>query len=121
MPFLYKVAASDLFLENSGDEANRNSSENIMTTAAFSQCNAYIANNVLADHTVVFNERAINAFSLGSFQYVINADVEIQPTNAASFNRRYVCRIKFLNGDDTTELSNPDNWSTNGISGLDNI
>jgi len=121
MPFVYKIAASDLFLEDSGDEINRQSNENIMTIAAFSQCNNEIANDILADYTVIFPDRPLNAFSLGNFQYVINADIEIQPANAASFNRKYVCRIQYLKDDDTTVLSEIDNWSFKGFSGLDNI
>lgn len=121
MPFVYKIAASDLFLEDSGDEVNRQSSETLMTLAAFNQCNNHVANDILTDYTVIFPDRPLNAFSLGSFQYVINADIEIQPANAASLNRRYVCRIQYLNGDDTTVLSESDNWSFKGFSGLDNL
>jgi len=121
MPFIYEIAASDLFLEDTGDEVNRQSSETIMTTAAYKQCNAYIANDVLDNTTVKFSDQPINAFSLGSFRYVINADIQIQPANAASFTRRYVCRIKLTNNDENANLAEADNWSIEGLSGLDNL
>jgi len=121
MPYIYEIAASDLFLEDSGDEMNRQSASNQMTLAAFSQCNAYIANNELPDYTVTFSQAAINAFSLGNFRYVVNADIDIQPADSTAFTRRYVCRIKFSNDEDNTDTSTPDNWSIEGLSGLENI
>jgi len=121
MPYIYEIAASDLFLEDSGDDMNRQSASNQMTIAAFSQCNTYIANNDLSDYTVTFSQAAINAFSLGNFRYVVNADINIQPSDSAALTRRYVCRIKYANDEDNTDTSNPDNWSIEGLSGLDNI
>lgn len=119
MPTIHDIAASDFFLEDSGDEANRMSADSLMTNAAFNQCNNYIANDELSDQTVSFSDNPINAFGLGNFRYVINADIEIQPVDSASFTRRYVCRIQYSNGSDTTGLSDSDNWSVDGISGLD--
>ena len=120
MPFVYDIVASDLFLEESGDEANRVSSITQMTDIAFSQCNNHIVNEILPDHTTTFPKSPLNAFSLGNFRYVINADIDIQSADAASFTRRYVCRIHY-NNDDNNEASNPDNWTIEGFSGLDSI
>jgi len=121
IPYVYDIAASDLFLEDSGDEMNRSSSSNPMTDSAFSQCNTYIANEVLSDFTISFPEKPINVFSLGNFRYVINADIDIQPADAASFTRRYVCRIQHSNDEDATGTADPENWSVDGLSGLDNL
>ena len=118
MPLAVDVASSDFFLETSDDEQNRQSSTNIMTNKAFEQCNSYIANSFFSDHTLTFPDKPINAFSLGNYQYVINADLEILPADAAAFSKKYVCRIKYLNDDDTTGLEDIDNWSIGGISGL---
>lgn len=121
MPFIQDVASSDLFLEQSGDEQNRLSSSNIMTESAFSQCNNHVATELLSEMNFSFPIKPINAFSLGNFQYVINADIEIVPTDSAAFTRRYVCRIKYEEGSDQSGLSNSENWSINAISGLDNL
>ncbi|MCK5121273.1 MAG: hypothetical protein KAQ91_04785 [Methylococcales bacterium] len=121
MPFVQDIASSDLFLETSGDEMNRVSDQNQMTIEAFRQCNSYISTEVLPSTSLTFPEHSINAFSLGNYQYVINADLEISPDNAAAFTRRYVCRIKYLNGSDNSEVSVADNWSIEATSGLDNI
>ncbi len=120
MPIVYDIIASDFFLEDSGDDANRVSASTQMTNAAFNQCNNYIASDVLPDHTLTFPKSPLNAFSLGNFRYVINADIDIQPVDAASFTRRYVCRIQY-DDDDSSEASNPDDWSVEGFSGLDDI
>ncbi len=121
MPILYDIAASDFFLEDSEDEANRISTNSTMTDAAYDQCNFYVANELLPDLTFTFSKQPLNAFSLGNYSYVINADLKIIPNNAASYTRRYVCRIKYLNEDDNTGLSDFENWSIDGFSGLDNI
>lgn len=121
MPYIYDIASSDLFLEDTGDDQNRYSEATFMTDNAYKLCQTYISEEELSDYSLTFAEKAINTFSLGNFQYVINADVEIAPTDGASFARRFVCRIKYLNGADKTEILNADNWDVNGISGLDNI
>ena len=121
LPFVQDIASSNLFMEDTGDEENRTSTLNGMTEAAFSQCNEYIATEILPETTLTFPLNPLNAFSLGAFQYVINADVEIIPANAASFTRRYVCRIKYLNGSDQLGVAQSENWSVYATSGLDNI
>ena len=121
VPFAYDIAASDIFLEDSGDEASRISTNNNMTNEAFEQCNNHIANEILADdYTLIFAKTPANAFSLGSYRYVINADIEIQPTDGASFRRLYVCRIKYSMTDDS-DPSIADNWSVEGLSGLNDV
>ena len=110
MPIVYDIVASDFFLEDSGDEVNRTSSSTLMTNAAFNQCNTYVANDVLSDHTITFPKSPLNAFSLGNYKYVINADIEVTPESPPSVTRRYVCRIKFHNDDENTDASDSENW-----------
>lgn len=121
MPFVYDVISSGLFLEDSGDEKHRTSTDTPMTSKAFQQCNNYISNELFTEHTFTFSQQPINAFSLGNYEYIINADVEISPADAASFSKRYACRIKYLNKDDLDGVSDLENWSINGLSGLDDI
>ncbi|MCK4842705.1 MAG: hypothetical protein KAT04_12615 [Methylococcales bacterium] len=121
MPVVKDIASSDFFMDDSGDEQNRLSVTSLMTNAAHSQCNTYISNELLPDHALSFSKQPLNLFSLGNFQYLVNADLEITPENTASFTRRYACRIKYDEGDDKSGLSDPENWSISGISGLDNL
>ncbi len=121
MPFVYDIVSSDLFLEDSGDDKSSFSEHSIMTDAAFEQCNFYIANELHPDQTFTFPSKPLNAFKLGNFQYVINADVEILPADSAAFTKKYVCRIKYHNQHDTAGISDFDNWSIDGLSGLENL
>lgn len=121
MPFVYDIISSDLFLEDLGDDKSSISVNTQMTDSAFDQCNFFIANELYPDHTFTFSSQPLNAFKLGSFQYVINADVEILPPNAASFTKKYVCRIKYHNQHDTSGIADFANWSVDGLSGLDDI
>lgn len=121
LPVVYDIVASDLFLEDSGDDAIEYSVTTDMTGYAFDQCNMYIAKDLGSDIAVTYSAQPVNAWAIGNFQYVINADIDIMPPNEQPFTRRYVCRIKYDNGDDQSGATDPDNWSVSGISGLDNL
>lgn len=121
MPVVYDIIASDFFMEDSGDEENRISTSNLLTNAAYDQCNDYIEKEFSPEISVTFPDKSLNAFSLGNFQYVINADITILPENAAPYSKRYVCRIKYLQGSDNMGLADSENWSIDGLSGLDDI
>lgn len=118
MPFLYKVAASDLFLEDSSDAASDLPISNALTDLALKYCNAHIKSNTFANSNVSFSDRAINSWSLGNYHYVINAELENTPSNGASSIHRYVCRIHYVKGDDQTGINDIENWNIEGISGL---
>lgn len=121
LPVVLDIVGSDLFLEDTGDEKSEKSDTNLMTTNAFYQCNNHIANELLPDVTLSFPRTFINAFGLGAYQYVVNADLEIQPDNAPIFFKRYVCKIKYSEDSDTSNISDSDNWSVIGVSGLDDL
>lgn len=121
MPFVYKVASSDLFLFDSGDDGSREATSNAMTTEAFNQCNTYIKDELGSDVTVNLSPSAINSWGLGNFEYLINAEVSISDTNTAPVTQKYACRIQYSNGSDTTEVTNKDNWSVLGVSGIDRL
>ncbi|MCF6203325.1 MAG: hypothetical protein L3J59_06585, partial [Methylococcaceae bacterium] len=76
---------------------------------------------ILPNETLSFSESPTSAFSMGNFEYIISSDVEISPPDEASYTRKYSCRIRYLEKDDTTNITDPDNWSISGIAGLDNI
>lgn len=120
MPFVHDIVASDLFLEDSGSEKNRISTNTEMTDRAFEQCNIYIANETFPEHNITFAKKPIGAFALGNYGYIINAELEILPANDAAYTQKYACKIKYLNKDDSSGISDPDNWSISGVSGLSN-
>jgi len=118
-PLLFKVAASDLFLVESKDEANAMAISNDMTALAYGHCNNYIKNEVGEDKSVSFTGQATNAWSLGNYEYIVNADVEISGKDSPGAIQHYVCRIQYSEGDDLSGVSNFDNWNVVGLTGIE--
>lgn len=122
MPWVYKIVASDLFLEDSGDQGSQLPVSTDMTHFAFSQCNAYIAKDMGEKKLpVVFPKEPINSWAMGNYEYVINAEIQVTPTNSAATTKRYACNIKYKNKSDKTGVADINNWSINGLSGLDDL
>lgn len=120
MPLALDVAKSGLFLKDSKEEASQLPVTTPLTGLAFMQCNKYIKSQLDPETSVTFPEKPINAWSLGGYQYVINAEVTI--TGAASTStKKYACRITYDNGDDQEGVNDLDNWTIDGLSGLDDL
>ena len=118
-PLLFKVAASDLFLVESKDEANAMAISNDMTALAYGHCNNYIKNELGEEKSVSFTGQATNAWSLGNYEYIVNADVEISGKDSPGAIQHYVCRIQYSEGDDLSGVSNFDNWNVVGLTGIE--
>ncbi len=121
MPWVYKIVASDLFLEDSGDSGSQIPVSTDMTRFAFTQCNTHVAKDLGSKFSVVFPKEPINSWAMGNYEYVINADIQITPSGAAAITKRYACNIKYKNKADKTGVSDINNWSVNGISGLSDL
>lgn len=121
MPWVLKVVASDLFLEDTDDPGSQTPVSTDMTRFAFNQCNAYITKDLGAKFSVVFPKEPLNSWAMGNYEYVINAEIEITPTGLAAITKRYACNIKYKNKGDVTGVSDADNWSINGVSGLSDL
>ncbi len=121
MPWMYKIAASDLFLVESKDEANPMAISNDMTAIAFSHCNSYINSKIDSENSASFANQPTNAWSIGNYEYIINAEVEIASKDSPSTIYQYVCRIQYDNGDDISGANNIDNWSIEGITGIPDL
>jgi len=119
VPLVKEIAASDFFLTDTETKANSQSIDTQMTEYAFIHCNDYIQNELDSDYTTTFSSAPINAWDIGGYQYVINAEIEISSDTSAPIIKKYVCRIKYDNGSDMEGIMNSDNWSVYGLSGLD--
>lgn len=117
-PLVTQIAASDLFLVESKDDANPMAISNDMTALAFSHCNTYIKNDLGEDKSVSFAGQPTNAWTLGNYEYIVNADVEISSKDAPGSMHHYVCRIQYSNGDDTSSASNFEEWNIIGVTGV---
>lgn len=123
MPFVYKVVASDLFLVDSNDKASQSPISTHLTELAFNNCNKHIKDELAPKLSITFPDKPINAWSLGNYQYVINAEI----TTASSADpsktntHKYACRITYKNGDDQEGVADINNWTIDGLSGLENM
>lgn len=121
MPWVYKVVASDLFLEDNDDPGSQIPVSTDMTRLAFTQCNAYITKDLGSEVSVVFPKEPINSWAVGNYEYMINADIQVTPTGSAAITKRYACNIKYKNKSDKSGVADADNWSVDGLSGLSDL
>ncbi len=121
MPFVYKVVQSDLFLVDSKDQGGQVAISTPLTGLAFTHCNSHIKSKFGPNVSINFPNKPLNAWSLGNYQYVINAEINITNTTASTITKKYVCRINYKNGDNEEGSLDPNNWSIEGLSGLDAI
>ncbi|MCK9619749.1 MAG: hypothetical protein M0R47_04345 [Methylobacter sp.] len=121
MPLVYKVIQSDLFLVDSKDQGGQDPISNSLTKLAFSHCNNFIRSKLGSDVSVNFPEKPLNAWSLGNYQYVVNAEIDITSATASTVTKKYVCRINYKNGDNEEGSVDFANWSIEGLSGLDSF
>lgn len=120
LPLVYGVAKSDAFLVQSNDQGSQIPISNAMTNLAFMHCNTYIKSELGSDASVTFSEKPLNVWSLGNYEYVVNA--ELNMTNSAnSATKKYACRIAYENGDNLDGSPDFNNWSIKGIDGIDEI
>jgi hypothetical protein len=121
MPFVYKVIQSDLFLVDSKDQGSQLPISTPLSDIAFMHCNNYIKSKLGSDVSVSFADKPLNAWSLGNYQYVINAEIDITSPTAGTITKKYACRINYKNGDNDEGALDFANWSIEGLSGLDSI
>jgi hypothetical protein len=119
MPFVYRVIQSDLFLVESKDQGGQTSISTPLTGLAYKHCNTHIKSQLGPDVSISFPEKPLNAWSLGNYQYVINAEIDITSATASTISKKYVCRITYKNGDNEEGSLDFANWSIEGLSGLD--
>ncbi len=121
MPYIYKIAASDLFLVDSKDEASRLPISTPLSDIAFQQCNNYIKSELGPDVVITFPDKPLNAWTLGNYHYLVNAEIFISGNTSNTGAKKYACRINYDNGDNAEGALDSDNWSIVGLSGIDDI
>ncbi len=121
MPLVYKVAASDLFLVDSKDQASRLPISTHLSEIAFKQCNNYIKSELGSDVSIIFPDKPLNAWTLGNYQYLISAEVTITGNTESAGTKKYVCRINYDEGDNEEGALDSKNWSIIGLSGMNDL
>ncbi len=119
MPLVYDIIKSDLFLVDSKDKGSQLPISTPLTDLAFTHCNSYIKSRLSNDTSAIFPNKPSNAWSLGNYQYVINAEIIMKSPTGTNTKKKYVCRITYQNGDDTVGANDFNNWSIDGLSALE--
>lgn len=119
MPLVYEVVKSDAFLVDSNDKASQMPISNNLTDLAFNYCKDYIPTKMPEGTKAIFLDKPINSWSLGNYQYVINLEANVLSGEEAG-HKKFVCRISYNKGDDQSGIKDFDNWSIDGIAGLNN-
>ncbi len=121
IPLVSDIASSALFLKHTETQADSQSENTPMSNYAFMHCNNYIKDELGSDITVTIPPEPINAWDIGGYQYIINAEVEISSDTTPPSFQKYVCRIEYDNGSDQEGVIDSENWSVYGLSGLEDI
>lgn len=119
IPLAKDAAKSDLFLVDSNDQGSMLPQSNAMTQFAFQHCNTYLKADLDAKTVVTLPEKPLNAWSLGNYEYVVSAEAEVSHDGALPKKHKYVCRISYKNGEDTSGGAEFKNWSLDGLSKVD--
>jgi hypothetical protein len=119
IPLAKDAAKSDLFLVDTKDQGSMIAQSNEMTQFAFQHCNTHLKANLDPKTTVVLPEKPLNAWSLGAYEYVVSAEADVSHEGEAAKKHKYVCRISYQNGDDTSGAAEFKNWSLDGLSKIE--
>jgi hypothetical protein len=121
MPLVLDVVKSDFFLVENKDHASQLPVSTSLTNLAFMHCNNYIKSEFGSDTALSFAEKPLNVWTLGNYHYVVSAEINITNKSSNTSTRKYACRIDYNNGDNEEGALDFDNWSIEGVDGLDNI
>ena len=121
IPMAKDVATqTDLFLIDSKDQGSMISQSNEMTQFAFTHCNAHLKADLDGKSiTVSLPEKPLNVWSLGNYEYVVSAEADVTEPEKATRKQKYLCRISYKNGDDTSGAADFNNWSLDGLSDVE--
>jgi hypothetical protein len=120
MPLVMEVIKSDAFLVQSKDNASQFPISTELSDIAFKHCNSYIQTELGSNTTIHFPKKPIHAWTLGNYQYVVNAEISINNDTTTAVTKKYVCRITYKNSDNQEGINQFDNWSIEGLSGIEN-
>jgi hypothetical protein len=120
LPLVYDVVKSDAFLVDNKDPASQYPISNEMTSLAYMHCNNYIKSELGPDATVSFSDKPLKSWTMGNYHYLINSELTMANSKTVG-SQKYVCRITFDNGDNQEGVQDMENWSIEGIDGIEGL
>lgn len=110
VPFVTKVAESELFFEKDAEpDELLGKVQTERTGYGLVHCKAAVRESEDLGDTAVFHDEAYEAWALGNRTYIIRSSVLVTPGDEKP--RAFACKMKF-NGEDASVASN---WSVMGI------
>lgn len=112
IPFVTKVAESDLFFEKEVEEDEEiGNIKNARTDFAFAHCKSAFKDEFEPGEATDLNSTEYEAWALGNRTYLVRSSVRMPDENQKMVEKKYACKIQYLG----SEESNPGNWTVSGI------
>jgi hypothetical protein len=112
IPFVTKVAESDLFFEKGVEEDEElGNIRNARTDFAFTHCKSAFKDEYNLDDKADLNSAEYEAWALGNRTYLIRSSVRMPDESQKMTEQHYACKIQYLGN----EESSPANWTVGGI------
>ena len=118
MPLVEEIAASDLFLVETGDVGSRYVASTDMTDYAFIQCNKEVREEIDEEINILFPTEPLQSWTLGDFKYIVNAELELIASDGSSSIKKYACHLEYDEETNMEGIMDADNWTILGLSGL---
>ncbi len=120
LPLVYDVVKSDAFLMDTKDQASQYPISNELTDLAYLHCTNHIKSTLSKDKEFSFSNKPLKAWTLGNYHYLINAEASIKGSDGVA-NKKFVCRITYEKGEDKDGVQDLENWTIEGIDGIDGL
>lgn len=112
IPFVTKVAESDLFFEKDLEEDEElGNIRNARTDFAFAHCKSGFKEEFELGEGADLNSSDYEAWALGNRTYLIRSSVRAPDENQKLVDKKYACKIQYTG----TEESDPASWTIGGI------
>jgi hypothetical protein len=121
MPLVSDVIKSDAFLVDTKDQGSQLPISTELGDIAFMHCNNYIKSELDSDQAVEFSEKPLKVWSLGNYQFMVNAEITINDKAGGATSQKYLCRITYDDGENQEGAMDFDNWTLVGLSGIEGI
>jgi hypothetical protein len=119
LPLVMEVVASDAFLVDSKDVASLHSLETPLTAIAFNHCNTYVKSELGKDVSVSFADKPTKAWGFGGYKFMIRSNFTV--AGSTKPQNEYACQITYNNGDNQEGIADYENWTIDGLTGLDRL
>ncbi len=111
LPTVTNIANSDLFFENTEDEAHPDGIINEKTNFALLHCHRYLSENYELGDSDTFYDKNYQAWGLGGYTYVIKSHIDVPISEQGPLKKPFICTIKYTGGYEVDYA----NWSISGF------